>query len=277
MPVGYTGAQGPPGIPGKPGPVGPPGLVNDVKIRRVFLENLEAVFRFMNWSAFLDVTLESCQDVSDRLSAVPNIRSGVFNINQPRLGWIDVECDLTMQQEGWTVFQRRMDGSVDFFRVWEEYVNGFGKQRGEFWLGLEKLHQMTMDGHYELRIDMTERSGTRLYAKYSDFKVGPASDNYRLTAEGYSGNATDAFGNLISPRHSQNGQQFSTKDADHDRSSLNCARDWSGGWWYNRCMNSNLNGLYDYVDGAQAVSWRDQIADEYMYMAFTEMKFRKTY
>jgi len=28
-----------------------------------------------------------------------------------------------------------MDGSEDFFRGWNDYVNGFGKLDGEFWLG----------------------------------------------------------------------------------------------------------------------------------------------
>lgn len=42
-----------------------------------------------------------------------------------------------------------------------------------------------------------------------------------------------------------NGRQFTTHDADNDIStSDNCGHQYGGGWWFEKCLNSNLNGVY---------------------------------
>ncbi len=48
----------------------------------------------------------------------------------------------------WTVIQRRINGTIDFYREWNEYKNGFGDLQTEFWLGNEKIHQLTNQGQY---------------------------------------------------------------------------------------------------------------------------------
>ncbi|XP_070173710.1 ficolin-1-A-like [Littorina saxatilis] len=85
------------------------------------------------------------------------------------------------------VFQRRQDGSVDFYRNWTEYQHMFGDLEGNFWLGLDALHMLTSSQSYELRVDLMTFSGTKGYATYSNFTISDSSDNYRLRFETFTG------------------------------------------------------------------------------------------
>ena len=38
-------------------------------------------------------------------------------------------------QFNFQVFQKRFDGSLDFYRTFDEYHNGFGDVHAEFWMG----------------------------------------------------------------------------------------------------------------------------------------------
>ena len=102
-------------------------------------------------------------------------------------------CDMTTDGGGWTVFQRRLDGSVDFFLEWESYKNGFGDLNGEFWLGNDNLHRLTAIGDATLRIDLEDFDGNTRYAEYTTFDVADEGDKYRLLIGGHSGTAGDAM------------------------------------------------------------------------------------
>ena len=106
---------------------------------------------------------------------------------------IQVLCDMTTEGGGWTTFQRRMDGSVDFFVDWALYKNGFGNLKGEFWLGNDNIHRLTASANMLLRFDMEDYERERRYAEYTTFSVADENDNYRLTIGGYRGTAGDTL------------------------------------------------------------------------------------
>lgn len=172
---------------------------------------------------------------------------------------------------GWTVFQRRIDGSVDFFRDWRDYEEGFGNLSGEHWLGLLKLHRLSTSAPQELRVNLGDLDNNKCSAHYDSFIIAGASEKYRLQVSGYSGAAGDSLA-----WHS--GMHFTTKDQDNDiHRNVNCAAVHKGGWWYARCHDSNLNGYY-YHDGghrkyADGVNWYDWKGYQYS-LTFTEMKIR---
>ena len=135
------------------------------------------------------------------------------------------------------MFQRRQDGSVDFYRRWNDYKAGFGQLTAEFWLGNDKIHRLTASRASSLRVELEDWNGNRVYAKYRKFNIGDEQAQYRLEVGSYSGTAGDSLAY-------HNNMAFSTKDRENHRSSSNCAVGSTGAWWYNNCHHSNLNGKY---------------------------------
>ncbi|CAH3154723.1 unnamed protein product [Porites lobata] len=194
--------------------------------------------------------------------------SGVYTIDPDGTGAFDVFCDQKTAGGGWTVFQKRLDGSVDFYRGWADYKRGFGNLNGEFWLGLDKIHRLTKTKS-KLRVDLEDTTGKTAYAEYDMFAVTSVKANYQLSLGTYSGTAGDSLSG-------HRGYPFSTKDRDNDSWSSNCAVSNKGAWWYTSCHASNLNGLYhhgkhkSYADGVNWYAWKG-----HHYSAKTaEMKIR---
>ena len=107
--------------------------------------------------------------------------TGIYTINPDGLGDFDVRCDMTSAPgRGWTIFQRRVDGSVDFFRNWSDYKVGFGNLSGEYWLGLDKIRRLTTSGQNTWRVDLTTFENETAYAVYESFALADESDGYRL-------------------------------------------------------------------------------------------------
>ncbi|KAG5266141.1 hypothetical protein AALO_G00250250 [Alosa alosa] len=161
-------------------------------------------------------------------------RSGVFTIVPSREGTpLEVYCDMETEGGGWTVIQRRQDGKVNFNRKWNEYKNGFGDLHTEFWLGNDHIHDLSSQGAYSLRIDLEDWNGKHKHAYYESFSTEDEEHQYRLHVTGFSGTVEDSFA-WYHDKHS-----FSTPDTGNI-----CAEISHGGWWYNQCFFTNLNGVY---------------------------------
>ena len=118
---------------------------------------------------------------------------GVYLVHPDIEEPIKVLCDMTTESGGWTVFQRRMDGSVFLYLGWEDYRVEFGNLNGEFWLGNDNLHRLTANSDLMLRVDLVDYDGVRKYAEYTTFSIADVNDNYRLTIDGYNGITGDSM------------------------------------------------------------------------------------
>ena len=199
--------------------------------------------------------IRSCCDL--RIFPPDRVPTGVYKMNIGTFGTANVYCDMTIDihNGGWIVIQRnRKNSPLGFNKNWREYEEGFGDLNKDFWAGLELMHALTQRGQWEMRVDHQKNDKTWSYLHYNQFSVGSASEEYPLTAGGFTGLAGDWF--IITY---YNGMKFTTPDNDDDKSSGNCAASYESGWWYNNCLNYNING---------------QPPDN---VPFTEMKIRPKY
>uniref|UniRef100_A0A493T8N7 Angiopoietin 4 n=1 Tax=Anas platyrhynchos platyrhynchos TaxID=8840 RepID=A0A493T8N7_ANAPP len=164
--------------------------------------------------------------------------SGVYTLHIPLCSPLQVFCDMETDGGGWTVIQLRANGSLSFQRSWREYKQGFGDAAGEHWLGNEAVHLLTSRAPYALRVELRDWEGSQVYAHYGKFQLGSERQLYRLSLQDYSGTAGQQSGLALQ------GTNFSTRDADNDNCLCKCAQMLSGGWWFDACGLSNLNGIY---------------------------------
>nr|XP_015291720.1 PREDICTED: ficolin-2 isoform X1 [Macaca fascicularis] len=251
---GNRGERGPPGPPGKAGPPGSKGAPGEP----------QPCLTATAWVRFSGP--RTCKDLLDR----GHFLSGWHTIYLPDCRPLTVLCDMDTDGGGWTVFQRRVDGSVDFYRDWAAYKQGFGSRLGEFWLGNDNIHALTAQGTSELRVDLVDFEDNHQFAKYRSFKVADEKEKYNLVLGAFvEGSAGDSL-------TSHNNHSFSTKDQDNDLSTGNCAVMYQGAWWYRTCHVSNLNGRYlrgAHDSFANGINWKSGKGYNYSYKV-SEMKVR---
>ena len=223
-----------------------------------------------------DVKGCDCTNLEPRHDCLDFYDSGIHNNGLYRLSigsdkskTLTVYCDQTTDGGGWTVFQRRMNGTIDFFRNWADFRNGFGDVFGEHWLGNENIHLLTnTTKRSKLLINMNlsyVRGPTKqVWAKYNVFYIDGEDQKYKLRIGGFSGNTSDQMSR-------DSGAKFSTKDQDNDSFGYgNCATEQYYGknaWWAKACTYATLNAAVH-----NRIKWNVNYQRS---VTFSEMKIRR--
>uniref|UniRef100_A0A8C3YAN6 Angiopoietin like 5 n=1 Tax=Catagonus wagneri TaxID=51154 RepID=A0A8C3YAN6_9CETA len=200
-----------------------------------------------------------CTDIKDTIGSVTKTPSGLYIIHPEGSSYpFEVMCDMDYRGGGWTVIQKRIDGVIDFQRLWCDYLDGFGDLLGEFWLGLKKIFYIVNQKNtsFMLYVALESEDDTFAYASYDNFWLEDETRFFKMHLGRYSGNAGDAFRGFRK-EDNQNAMPFSTADVDNDgcrpacfisgQSVKSCSHlHNSTGWWFNQCGLSNLNGIHNF-------------------------------
>ena len=219
-----------------------------------------------------------CTDINPRKDCLEFYQhgyriNGVYRLQGPGFHILYVYCDQKTQGGGWTVFQRRQDGSVDFNRTWNDYKNGFGNIEGEFWFGNDNIHDLTKQSFAPKKSQLLINMGMKgqsdpVFVKYNTFEITNEATKYVLKINGVSGNVTSRM-------DYNNNWRFTTFDSDNDGySSSNCAtyEGGDGGWWYYCCSYVFLNSRYKFTKSNGEIHWD---RDGRIQPEFVEMKMRR--
>ncbi|XP_059152810.1 ficolin-1-like [Physella acuta] len=202
---------------------------------------------------------KSCKDITDKTSPRMLIRL---------LNGLVVMCDTDSDGGGWTIFQRRITGALDFFRKWAEYRDGFGDyELGEFYLGNENIHCLTNVTRYDMRVDV-KYNGQNNTFNFTDFSLANELNDYRFLSSSASPAMYQAHSNKKFSTYDFNSVPFYT---------FNIPNTYRTAWWFceTNCTdyyNLNLNGGWNktapYGVIARSVSNTSSVV-------FTEMKIRE--
>ncbi|KAL9958731.1 hypothetical protein ACROYT_G035785 [Oculina patagonica] len=185
-----------------------------------------------------------------------------FYIDANKIDDLPVYCT-TINGGGWMVALRRSDSVVSFDRVSQGYKDGFGSCMdnvnagdtwlndgctSDLWLGNKYFTRLTTaKGSHQLLVRLKDQNNIEVHAVYKRFAIN-ALKQYALYIQGYAGTAGDAL-------QVHHGMNFTARNEDNDLDpNQNCADNGRGGWWYNACGDSQLNGVFG-SNGANGILW----------------------
>ena len=216
----------------------------------MYLYPIAVLFAFDLWdlaAAFNDCRPKDCYDL--KCYRVSKAKDGPHTIypDTPDLTetGLNVSCDQETDGGGWIMYQRRLDGTVNFTRTFEEYKRHFGQHGDnmtELWLGNENVYQVLQSygtTECELRIEVDAWDEETCWLVASNFRIGDEYRNYTLDWDNVISSHPDTESNwdlhkLLSFR------TFEDENKD-------CVREYRGGWWYSgqdQCVKVYLNGRY---------------------------------
>ncbi|WAR28966.1 ANGL2-like protein [Mya arenaria] len=118
--------------------------------------------------------------------------------------------------------------------------------------GLEGMHNLTRDGrHYQLRVELVDASGRKLYQVYDDFSIGGLAA-FTLHVGANRGTAGDSLSG-----HDGFGFSSMLPNIDRDSNAASCAEYLQGNWWFHSCADSCLTCKYDIpgTNNCRSMAW----------------------
>lgn len=192
------------------------------------MENLVYLLLLALWLAvaFANQDTSTFKKYPDSCTSAKPKKNGVVKIQVDGKIY-SVYCDVKTAGSAWLVIQRREDVSVNFFRNFASYQQGFGDVNNDFFIGLNTLNVLTAAKPQELYIHLEDFEGRTRYAKYSEFAIGNGANLYGLNVLGtVTGTAGDGL-------TYHKGKKFSTFDRDNSNATFtDNAAFYTGAWWY---------------------------------------------
>ena len=157
---------------------------------------------------------------------------------------LQVSCDQETGGGGWIMYMRRLNGTVDFSRNWDDYKRGFGQNGDnmtELWLGNENVYQVLQSygtTECELRIEMDAWDETERWLVASHFRMNNEISKYTLNWDDVIGPYPEIYSNWNYHKL----LEFRTNDSENPHC-VGSVDQYTGGWWY-ECSSLFLTGKY---------------------------------